>query len=115
MKWAQNYSDNPTDPKFGLRVGGRTFFIVGLYPNSSRRARRFVTPTITFDSLDQFTNLRQLKMFNEIRQIIRNNDLHQNKSINTNLIINHNKSDAFEYSSKLIHKDWIPPFKSLHQ
>jgi FPC/CPF motif-containing protein YcgG len=115
MKWAQNYSDNPTDPNFGFSVGGRAFFIVGLHPNSSRKARRFQTPTITFNSLDQFANLRQLKMFNEVKQVTRNNDLLQNKSINPNLIINHQKSDAFEYSGKLIHEDWIPNFKSLHQ
>jgi FPC/CPF motif-containing protein YcgG len=115
IKWAENYSDNPTDSNFGFSVGGRAFFIVGLHPNSSRRGRRFLTPTIIFNSLDQFTNLRQLKMFNEIQKIIRNNDLLQNKSINPNLIINHNKSDAFEYSGKLIQSDWIPDFKSLHQ
>jgi FPC/CPF motif-containing protein YcgG len=115
IKWAENDSDNPTDSNFIFSIGGRAFFIVGLHPNSSRKARRFQTPTITFNSLDQFTNLRQLKMFNEVKQVIRNNDLLQNKSINPNLIINHQKSDAFEYSGKLIHEDWIPNFKSLHQ
>jgi FPC/CPF motif-containing protein YcgG len=115
MKWAENYSDNPTDPNFGFSVGGRAFFIVGLHPNSSRKARQFSTPVITFNSLDQFTNLRQLKMFTNIQQVVRNADLRQNKSINPNLILNDNNSDAFEYSGKLIQSGWTPDFKSLHQ
>ncbi len=115
MKWAENYSDNPTDPNFGFSIGGRAFFIVGLHPNSSRRARQFITPTITFNSLDQFKNLRELKMFTGMQQVIRKADLCQNKSINPNLILNENNSDAFEYSGKLIQSGWIPDFKSLHQ
>ena len=115
IKWNPNFSDNPTDHNFGFSIGERAFFIVGLHPNSSRRGRRFLTPTIAFNSLDQFTNLRQLKILDQIKQVIRNNDLSLNKSINPNLIINHNKSDAFEYSGKPIHESWIPNFKSLHQ
>lgn len=112
MKWVDNYSDNPTDPNFGFSVGERAFFIVGLNPNSSRKARQFMTPTITFNSLDQFTNLRQLKMFTNFSQVIRNTDLRQNKSINPNLIQTEHNSDAFEYSGKLIESNWKPDFTS---
>ena len=114
MKWNDNYSDDPIHPDFGFSVGGRAFFIVGLHPNSSRRAQQFVTPTITFNSLDQFQNFRRLALFNTIQHVIRNNDLIYNQSINPNLTSEDNKSAAFEYSGKLIQSNWIPPFKSLH-
>jgi FPC/CPF motif-containing protein YcgG len=115
MKWDENYSDNPTDLTFEFSIGGRAFFIVGLHPNSSRRARQFITPAIAFNSVDQFTNLRRLYMFNDVRQVTRNADLSHNKSINPNLILNEHNSDAFEYSGKLIESSWTPDFKSLHQ
>jgi FPC/CPF motif-containing protein YcgG len=115
MKWADNYSDNPTDSKFGFSIGGRAFFVVGLHPNSSRKGRQFITPAVTFNSLEQFANLRQLKMFADVSQVVRNADIRQNKSINPNLILNEHHSDAFEYSGKLIQKGWTPDFKSLHQ
>jgi FPC/CPF motif-containing protein YcgG len=115
MKWADNYSDNPIDPNFAFSIGGRAFFIVGLHPNSSRKARQFITPAITFNSSDQFTNLRRLKIMTDMRQVIRNADLHQNGSINPNLIPNDNNSSAFEFSGKLIQPSWTPDFKSLHQ
>ncbi|CAF1045967.1 unnamed protein product [Adineta steineri] len=111
MTWAENYSDDPLDPNFGFSVGGRAFFIVGLHPNSSRKAGQFLAPCLVFNSHDQFTNLRQLNIISEIRQVVRNADLRENGSINPNLIPNDNKSSAFEYSGKLINPDWTPDFK----
>ncbi len=115
QKWATNYSDNPLDPHFGFSVGKRAFFIVGLHPNSSRKARQFLTPAIVFNSHDQFTNLRRLDMITEMRQVIRNNDQCYNGSINPNLIPNDENSVAFEYSGKRIQPGWTPDFKSLHE
>ncbi|CAF1021561.1 unnamed protein product, partial [Rotaria sordida] len=98
MKWSKNYSDDPINPQFGFSIGERAFFIVGLHPNSSRKARQFLLPAMVFNSHDQFMNLRQLKMLTELRQIIRNTDQQQNGSINPNLIPNDENSSAFEYS-----------------
>ena len=114
MKWSKDYSDNPVDPQFGFSIGERAFFIVGLHPNSSRKARQFPIPAIAFNSHDQFKNLRRLKMLTEIRQVIRHTDQHQNGSMNPNLIPNEENSSAFEYSGKPIQSDWTPEFKSLH-
>ncbi|CAF2650188.1 unnamed protein product [Rotaria sp. Silwood2] len=114
MKWAKDYSDDPINAQFGFSIGQRAFFVVGLHPNSSRKARQFLVPAIAFNSHNQFTNLRRLKVLTEIRQVTRNNDQHQNGSINPNLIPNDENSSAFEYSGKRIQPDWIPDFKSLH-
>ncbi|CAF1279394.1 unnamed protein product [Adineta ricciae] len=111
MKWSKNYSNDPSNTDFAFSIGERGFFLVGLHPQSSRNGRRFSKIAIAFNSQDQFTNLRRLNLLTEIKQVVRQNDLLYNGSINPNVIENENGPGPFEYSGKLIQPEWKPNFQ----
>jgi uncharacterized protein len=48
--WDPTVSDDPEEPGFSFSFAGTAFFVVGLHPASSRRARRFAWPTRTRSS-----------------------------------------------------------------
>ena len=43
-------TDNPEAANFGFSFAGRGFFVIGLHPASSRRAREFPWPTLVFNA-----------------------------------------------------------------
>lgn len=57
-RWAGDVSSDPDDPRFSLSLGGHPFFVIGLHPGASRRARRFAWPAMVFNSHRQFDRLR---------------------------------------------------------
>ena len=58
-RWAGDVSSDPDDPRFSLSLGGHPFFVIGLHPGASRRARRFAWPAMVFNSHRQFDRLRR--------------------------------------------------------
>ncbi len=54
LPYDERVRPHPDDPHFSLSLGGEAFFIVGLHPNASRKARRFEVPTLVFNLHDQF-------------------------------------------------------------
>jgi FPC/CPF motif-containing protein YcgG len=54
VDWDTHDSSNPDDPSFCFSLNGEKLFVVGLHPQSSRRARRFSRPAMVFNTLSQF-------------------------------------------------------------
>jgi len=49
FEWDAVVSSNPSNEKFAFSFGGKAFFLVGMHPKSSRKARRFKYPAIAFN------------------------------------------------------------------
>ena len=65
----------PDDPHFSISFGGEAFFVVGLHPTASRKARRFETPAMVFNLHDQFEQLRADGRYDVLRQRIGERDV----------------------------------------
>lgn len=111
-KWNSNVSDDPDDKEFSFSFAERAFFIVGMHPASSRYSRRFVYPTLIFNSHEQFNNLKLKNKFERLQKIIRKNDKNLQGNINPNLTDFGEDSEAKQYSGKPITENWKCPFVS---
>src|SRR5690606_19795712 len=56
--WDYSVSSDPNDPNFSFSFGGKAFYVIGLHPDSSRKARRFAYPMMVFNYHEQFERLR---------------------------------------------------------
>ena len=103
-------SHDPTNPHFALSFGGEAFFAVGLHPKSSRKSRRFVTPTIILNVRDQFEQLRADNRYERMRATIIDRDEQYSGSINPMLSRHGDKPEAAQYSGRAVDNDWQCPF-----
>jgi FPC/CPF motif-containing protein YcgG len=102
----------PTDPHFSLSFGGEAFFVVGLHPNASRKARRFDRPALVFNLHDQFEVLRAGGRYERMRESIGERDLRFSGSINPMLATYGEASEARQYSGRAVDEGWVCPFRS---
>ena len=109
--WDDTTDGDPHSPKFSMSIGGTSFFIIGLHPNASRPARRFKYPTFIFNSTAQFEKLRRDGRFDKMRDIIRARDKELAGNINPMLNDFGEKSEARQYSGRVLPDDWEPPFE----
>ena len=108
--WNPVYSKDPADSDFSFSFGGRGFFIVGLHPKSSRKARRFNYPALAFNLQDQFEGLREKGRFDVIREAIRQRELEFQGSINPMLADYGEGLQAPQYSGRKVGGNWKCPF-----
>jgi FPC/CPF motif-containing protein YcgG len=101
----------PTDPHFSLSFGGEAFFVVGLHPNASRKARRFHRPALVFNLHDQFEILRQSGRYESLRESIGMRDLRFSGSLNPMLATHGELSEARQYSGREVDDEWVCPFR----
>jgi FPC/CPF motif-containing protein YcgG len=111
--WDPKVADDPDDPQFSFSIGGRGFFIVGLHPQASRRARTLPTPMLVFNLHEQFDRLRERGKFETIKQMIRARDIAYHGSINPVLTDFGQKSEARQYSGRAVPDDWACPFHRI--
>lgn len=113
-EWDNAVDDNPHNPNFSFSLGGKAFFIIGLYPSAKRKSRRFERPALVFNLHEQFELLRQQGKFDQLRDHIREKDEVYCGSKNT-LLQNHGEqSEAFQYSGKQQPNNWHCPFHASH-
>ena len=110
LKWDASVSSNPKEDSFSFSIAGNAFYIVGMHPNSSRKARRSPKPALVFNMHWQFEKLREMGVYNRIRNKIRKRDLEKNGSINPMLKDFGKKSEAAQYSGRAVNQDWKCPF-----
>ena len=110
-KWDSTVSNNPTDKTFSFSILGKAFYIVGMHPNSSRNARKSPLPTLVFNLHGQFEKLREMRVYDRIRDTIRKRDVQKNGSINPMLVDFGNRSEAPQYSGRAVGDGWECPFK----
>jgi FPC/CPF motif-containing protein YcgG len=103
-------SPDPSNPHFSLSFAGEAFFVVGLHPKASRKARRFVAPTMIFNLHDQFERLRAEGRYEKLRASILDRDEAYSGSINPMLARHGELSEARQYSGRAVEGDWRCPF-----
>ncbi|WP_336985581.1 guanitoxin biosynthesis heme-dependent pre-guanitoxin N-hydroxylase GntA [Altererythrobacter aquiaggeris] len=103
-------SSDPAAPDFSLSFGGMSFFVVGMHPAASRPARRFAVPTLVFNLHDQFDRLRTDGRYEKLRAAILNRDVQYAGSVNPMLAKHGEKSEAAQYSGRIVSSDWKCPW-----
>lgn len=109
--WAGDVSSDPADPHFSFSVGGHPFFIIGLHPSASRRARRCPYPVLVFNSHRQFEQLREDGRYAKMQAATRRRDRALQGSINPNLADFGTASEARQYSGRRVEPAWRCPFR----
>jgi FPC/CPF motif-containing protein YcgG len=109
-KWSDNVDRDPASPHFSFSICGTSYFVVGLHPHASRVARRFSTPTLVFNSHEQFEALRKDGRYSKLQKIIRSRDIDLEGDINPMLANFGNASEAIQYSGRELDESWKCPF-----
>lgn len=104
-------SADPDDPHFSLSFGGEAFFVVGLHPGASRPARRAPLPTLVFNLHNQFERLRTEGRYERMRERILERDVALAGDVNPMLARHGDKSEARQYSGRIVGEDWRCPFR----
>jgi len=110
QEWDTRVSQDPKDEGFSFSLAGRAFYIVGLHPNSSRRARRAPHTAIAFNLHWQFERLREMGTYHRVRDTIRRRDTELQGSINPMLEDYGTRSEARQYSGRQVEPGWECPF-----
>lgn len=109
--WDPEVSNDPATSNFSFSLGGSAFFMVGMHPYSSRKARRFQHPAIAFNLHEQFEDLRKSGRFHRMKRAIRNNERLFDGSVNP-MLSDHGKGlEAPQYSGRKVGAAWKCPFK----
>jgi len=108
--WDPCVSEDPSDPEFSFSVGGAAWYVVGLHPRSSRKSRRFQTPTLIFNRHAQFEALREAGRYDSMRDQIRQRDVELQGSVNPMLKNHGEASEAIQYSGRAAGRGWQCPF-----
>lgn len=112
-EWDPLVKADPEDPDFSFSLGGKAFYMVGMHPNSSRKARQTPFPVIAFNLHWQFEKLREMNTYHTVRDKIRERDIELQGSINPMLEDFGKDSEAKQYSGRKVGEDWKCPF--LHK
>jgi FPC/CPF motif-containing protein YcgG len=110
--WDPRVSDDPDDPRFSFSLAGNAFFVVGLHPHASRRARRFAWPALVFNAHVQFERLRTEGRFARLQHQIRERERRLDGALNPNLAEFGAASEARQYSGRRVEEGWHCPFRS---
>ncbi len=110
--WDPTVSANPDEPEFEFSFAGRAFFVVGMHPGSNRLTRRFAFPTLALNAHFQFEELRENGKYGRMQEVIRGRDITLQGSINANLADFGERSDARQYSGRIVEDEWRCPFRS---
>jgi len=108
--WDPTVSADPEDSNFSFSIGGKAFYVVGLHPKASRQARRAPYPTLVFNLHSQFEKLREMGVYQKVRDKIRERDAALQGSINPVLQDFGEQSEARQYSGRNVEKNWKCPF-----
>lgn len=111
--WDPNFSSDPDDENFCFSFGGDAFFVVGLHPGSSRKARRFATPTLIFNLYAQFEQLDEETEFYPMVRTNRKKDIAFQGSVNPMVEKYAEKWEAIQFSGKENPPEWKCPFKRM--
>lgn len=103
-------SMDPASSEFSYSLKEEAFFVIGLNPSSSREARKFKYPALVFNPHAQFEELRNLKRYEKVKNIVRKRDVEYSGSVNPMLHDFGNSSEAYQYSGMKYKSDWKCPF-----
>jgi FPC/CPF motif-containing protein YcgG len=110
--WDPSVSDDPASPQFSMSFGGRAFYVVGLHPGASRRARRFPFAALVFNLHSQFEALREDGRYEKMRAAITERDIAYSGSRNPMMKVHGEASEARQYSGRIVGAGWRCPFSA---
>lgn len=105
---------DPASSEFSFSIGEEGFYIIGLHPQSSRKARRFSYPALVFNSHAQFEALRAAGHYERMKHAVRERDLAYSGSVNPMLEDFGASSEALQYSGRCYEPGWECPLKIHH-
>ncbi|MUP44708.1 YqcI/YcgG family protein [Gramella sp. BOM4] len=108
--WDREVSSDPEDEHFSFSIGGKAFYIVGMHPEASRKARQSPYFSIAFNLHWQFEKLREMGTYQTVRDRIRDRDRELQGAINPMLEDFGEKSEARQYSGRAVGEKWKCPF-----
>ena len=115
LDWGPHRDSNPEAPGFCMSLGGEPFFVVGMHPNSSRKARKFPFSTLIFNVFEQFEELEALGQYNPMVKTNRQRDVKFQGSVNP-MVLNHGDAwEAIQFSGKENPPTWKCPFHFLFE
>lgn len=108
--WDPEVSSNPEESNFSFSFNGTAFFVVGLHPKASRRARRFGYTAMAFNLHRQFEQLREKGAYENMKKVIREREVSYDGSVNPMLQDHGDGLEAPQYSGRKVDKNWKCPF-----
>lgn len=108
--WDASVSRFPEESNFSFSIAGKAFFIIGMHPESSRLSRRSPKVALIFNLHAQFEKLREIGVFEQIRDRIRKRDRKLQGNINPMVSDFGKKSEAIQYSGRETEENWRCPF-----
>jgi FPC/CPF motif-containing protein YcgG len=108
--WDPAVSNNPEDPNFSFSFNGSAFFVVGLHPYASRKARQFSHAAMAFNLHHQFEKLREGGVYDKMKKVIREREIAFDGGINPMLTDHGQGLEAPQYSGRKVDSAWKCPF-----
>lgn len=108
--WDPTVSNNPQDPNFSFSFNGSAFFVVGLHPDASRKARKFSKTAMAFNLHHQFEKLREDGIYEKMKKVIRERETTFDGGINPMLTDHGQGLEAPQYSGRKVDAGWKCPF-----
>lgn len=112
-KWDPQFSSDPSDTNFCFSFNGEAFFVVGLFPGSSRRSRRLDEVVLIFNSFNQFEILKKKGIYNDMIKVNRQRDLLFDGSVNPMSEKYGEQWEAIQFSGRNNSSEWKCPFSHL--
>lgn len=107
-------SNNPADKNFSFSLKEEAFYVIGLHPQSSRKARQFKYAAFVFNPHQQFEDLRKSNSYQKMQNVVRKRDIAYSGSVNPMLQDFGHFSEVLQYSGKQLDESWKCPFISNH-
>ncbi|WP_299701692.1 guanitoxin biosynthesis heme-dependent pre-guanitoxin N-hydroxylase GntA [uncultured Pontibacter sp.] len=108
--WDPEVSSDPEQPDFSFSYSGTAFFVVGLHPNSSRKARQLGYTAMAFNLHRQFEQLREKGVYENMKKVIRERDEAYDGAVNPMLSDFGEGLEAPQYSGRHVDESWKCPF-----
>jgi len=108
--WDKTTSSDPESSKFSYSLLSDSFYLVGMHPESSRKARKAPFAMIVFNLHSQFELLRSAGRYKRVRNIIRRRDKAYQGTINPMLEDFGTNSEARQYSGRAVDSSWKCPY-----
>jgi FPC/CPF motif-containing protein YcgG len=104
---------DPGTPEFAFNLFGEAFFVVGMHPESSRRARKFPWPTLIFNVFSQFRELQSRGLYDSMVQLNRERDRKFQGTANPMAVEHGEKWETIQFSGRQNNATWKCPFHFL--
>lgn len=101
-------------PNFSFSLKEEAFYLIGLHPANSRKARQFDYPAIVFNAHTQFEKLRAENHYAKMQEVVRKRDTVYSGSVNPMLADFGELSEVYQYTGKQYPDAWKCPLQLTH-